>query len=316
MNNKIILAAVFVLLGPGAAGAAPRRPVLSRISTQTARASVTAANGMGVNLPLVARLTGAGSTLYISTVDVANNSTVPTEVDFYFDGLDLATSQPVAQNGSISSTGALVAQGTGGLMRARFNAHFDDFIDAMVQAGLLPSSIETDGFIGSVLFVFNNFTKRGEGSAQVRFYNSFGGGTIGEAVKGHEMTVNEPQSLVAAFRDSRGKPGPQLYANMFINNTGLTPTGSGDAGTVSVHIQAYANSTGQPTGTPLDTQLAIGQTVGVSDVLTQLKVPTGEDTILVYVTVTSGTSAIAGISAGVDNVTRNASTVDMSRADF
>ena len=271
---------------------------------------------MAVNLPLVARLIGAGPTLYISTVDVSNNSSADTQVDFHFDGVNLATSAPIARDGSISSTGALVAQGTGGLMRARSNAHFDDFIDAMVQAGMLPASIETDGFIGSVLFVFNGFTRRGQGAAQVRFYNSFGGGTIGQALKAHEVTVNEPQSLVAAFRDSRGKPGPQLYANMFVNNTGLTPTASGTAGPVTVRIQAYANSTGQPTGTPLDTQIGVGQTVGVSDVLAQLHVPAGEDTVLVYVTVTSGTAAIAGVSAEVDATTRDGSVVDMSRADF
>ncbi len=186
------------LSATGLGGESRPSGLVARSSFGSARESArAAANGMGVNLPLVARLIGAGPTLYISTVDVQNHSTADTQVDFYFDGVNLRTSDPIALNGSISSTGSLVAQGTGGPMRARFNAHFDDFIDSLVQGGMLPASIEQDGFIGSVLFVFNGFTKRGQGSAQVRFYNSFGGGTIGEALKGHEVTTNEPQSLVA-----------------------------------------------------------------------------------------------------------------------
>ncbi len=200
-------------------------------------ASVEAvAAGLGINVPLVGRLTGAGDTLYISTLDVTNNSTSDAQVDFYLDGSDLTTGTSISRVGSISSNGSLGAQGSGGLMRHRSNAHFDDFIDALGQAGILPSSIGTDGFIGSVLFVFNGFTKPAQASVTVRFYNSFGGGTIGQALKGHVIATGEPQTAIAAFRDSRAQTaGPRLYANMFINNTGLTPAGAGTSGSVTVH---------------------------------------------------------------------------------
>ena len=295
---------------PLSARLAPGRP-------GSPQATAAVASGLGVNLPLVARLIGSGPTLYISTVDVSNNTAGAAQVDFYFNGVNLRTSQPVAVMGSISSAGALVAQGAGGTMRARSNAHFDDFIDSLVQAGMLPASIKDDGFIGSTLFVFNGFSSSGQGSATVRFYNSLAGGTVGQSLKGHELAASEPQSLVATVRDSRGKPNtPQLYANIFVNNMGVTPNGSGTAGSVNIHVQAYANSTGQPVGTPLDTAVGVGQTVGISDVLTTLKVPAGEDTVLVYVSVTSGTSAIAGVFAQVDVTTRDGTTTDMSRADF
>ena len=275
-----------------------------------------AASGLGVNLPLVARLIGAGPTLYTSSVDIANNTVSLAQVDFYLDGIDIATSAPISRTGSISSTGTLVAQGTGGLMRARSNAHFDDFIDALVLVGILPSNIETDGFIGSVLFVFNGFSRSGQGEAKVRFFSAFGGGTIGQSLKGHEITGAEPQKLVASFRDSRGEAGPQLYANMFISNTGLMPSGAPASGSVTVHIQAFASSTGAAVGVAIDTPIGIGQTVGLSDVLHKLSVPAGEDTVLVYVTVTSGNAAIAGVQAEVDELTRDGSVVDMNRADF
>jgi len=97
---------------------------------------------------------------------------------------------------------------------------------------------------------------------------------------------------------------------------GVTPGGVGAANTVTVRIQAVANSTGANVGTPLDAVIGVGQTVGVSDVLAQLKVPAGEDTILVYVTVIQGTSAIAAVFAEVDVTTRDGSTTEMSPVAF
>jgi hypothetical protein len=317
-----ILVAFSVFLAQAIRGEAlGHRPAAFAHHALTRQAAIqgteAAASGLGVNLALVGRLTGGGNTLYISTVDVTNNAATDTQVDFFLSGVDLATSDTVILNGSISSAGAAVAQGTGGPMRHRSDAHFDDFVDSLVKAGLLPSTIETDGFIGSILFVFDGFTKVGQGSASVRFYNSFGGGTIGQSLKGQEVTVSEPQKLVAVFRDSRAIPGgPQLYANLFINNMGLTPDGTGSPGSDTVHLQAYANSTGEPTGTAIDLAIAPGQTASVSDVLHRLAVPAGESTVLVYATVTSGTSAIAGAAVEIDATTKDGSVMDMNRADF
>src|SRR5215470_2372053 len=289
--------------------------LLAQPSDLSVSQTEAAASGLGINVPLVARLIGAGSTLYRSSVDVANNSTLSAQVDFYLDGIDIASSAPISKAGSISSAGALVAQGTGGLMRSKSNVHYDDFIDALLAAGLLPANIENDGFIGSVLFVFNGLSKSGQAEAKVRFFSDFQGGTIGQALRGHEITGAEPQSLVASLRDSRGKAGPQLYANLFINNTGLTPSGAPASGPVGVKVQAYANSTGLAVGTPLNTAIGLGQTVGVNDVLHTLAVPASEDTVLVFITVTSGNAAIAGVQAQVDQTTRDGSVMDMGRAD-
>jgi hypothetical protein len=275
-----------------------------------------AASGLGINLPLVARLIGAGATLYTSSLDVANNTSTATQVDFYLDGIDIASGASISKVGSISSSGTLVGQGAGGPMRGRSNAHFDDFVQSLIDAGILPANIANDGFIGSALFVFNGRNKSGQGEAKVRFFSSFGGGTIGQALHGHEITSGEPQALVASFRDSRGEAGPQLYANLFVNNIGLTPAGAPAAGAVTVHIQAYSSSTGQAVGTPKDTTIGLGQTVGVTDVLHTLAVPAGNDTVLVVVTVTSGNAAIAGVQAQVDEGTRDGSVMDMGRADF
>jgi hypothetical protein len=272
------------------------------------------ANGLGVSLSLVGRLVGGGNTLFTTSIDVTNSTTAPTQVDFYLDGMDLTLQNVITVNGSIDASGALLAQGVGA-MRGRQNAHFDDFIDSLVKANLLPAYIEPNGFIGSVLFVFNGFSKSGQGTATARFSNAFGGGTIGVSLKGHELTASEPLSIVAAVRDSRGGTGAQLYPNVFINNTGLTPAGA-IGGAITVQLTAYANSSGLAIGTPITLQIGPGQTASVSGALQALGVPSGENTILIYATVVSGTSAIEGLVSQVDAVTKDGSAFEMSRADF
>jgi len=270
-----------------------------------------------VNLPLVGRIVGAGNTLYISTLDVSNNGATDSQVDFYLDGLDQTNGTAVSVSGSVSSAGELVPVGTGGSMRARSNAHFDDFIDSLVQAGILSATVEPNGFLGSILFVFNGVSQSGQGTAFVRFYSSYAGGTIGQALRAHEITSNEPRSVIATFRDSRTLPsGPKLYANMFLSNIGLAPNGALASGPVNVHVHAYANSTGQPVGTAFDLSIGAGQTVAVSDVLHRIAAPAGEDTVLVVATATTGTAAIAGVAVEIDDTTKDGSVVDMVRADF
>jgi hypothetical protein len=312
MRSKTIRLAALVLgLAPGVATA------LGEFSGfPAARADAAAGCGLGVNLPLIGRIVGAGNTLYISTLDVSNNGP-EAQVDFYLDGLDQTSQAPVSVSGSVSSAGELVPIGAAGGMRALSNAHFDDFIDALVQAGMLPASIETDGFLGSILFVFNGVDRSGQGSAFVRFYSSYGGGTIGQALRAHEITSNEPRSLMATFRDSRTlASGPKLYANMFLSNIGLTPSGALATDPITVHVQAFANSTGQPVGTPFDVTIGPGQTASISDVIHRVAAPAGENTVLVLATATSGAAALAGVAVEIDDTTKDGSVVDMTRGDF
>ncbi len=318
MNFRIARLAPIILLlasGAGLALGEPSQDLPLRGPRRRARR-----RGLQARRQPAARrhIVGAGNTLYISTLDVTNNGTIDVQVDFYLDGqIQTGGGTPMSVTGTVSSAGELVPIGTGGNMRARSNAHFDDFIDALVQAGMLPATIEPDGFLGSILFVFNGVSRSGQGSALVRFYNTFGGGTIGQALRARELTSNEPRSVMATFRDSRTLPsGPRLYANMFLSNVGLTPNGALAAGTVNVHVQAYANSTGQPVGTPFDVLIAAGQTTSISDVLHRVAAPASESTVLVIATATTGTAAIAGVAVEIDDTTKDGSVVDMTRADF
>jgi hypothetical protein len=308
MSKRIVSLGVVVLAATVAFADGDRTP---RRAEPNARA-----NGIGINIPIIGRLIGSGNTLFLTSLDVSNNTAAATQVDFYFDGIDLATQQALIVDGSITVNGlAPVETGT---LRGYANVHFDDFIEALVQAGQLTAEVRDHGVLGSLLLVFNGFTRAGQGSASARFENAFGGGTVGVALAGRVLTTSEPQQLVAAVRDTRGRPGPQLYTNMFINNIGLTPTTGAAAGPVTVEITARANSNGQPVGNSIViANLPPGQTASVNQVLTALGVPpSSEDTILVLARVTSGNAAIAGVTSTVDDATRDGSVVEMSRADF
>jgi hypothetical protein len=277
-----------------------------------------AATGLGINVPVVGRLVGSGSVLFKSSLDVTNVTGTAAQVDFYVDLTDLTTNTPISASGSISSTGALVAQGTGGTVKGRYNAHYDDFIDSLVQAGFVDASAESDGVVGSVLLVFNGFSKPGQGYAAARFYNSLAGGTVGVAVRGHEISSSEPTKIAGPLVDSRGSTtGPQVYGNVFINNTGLTPTGSGSASAVDIQVAAFSATSGASVGTPITIHNVVsGQTAIVSDAFATLKVPSSEKSILVTATVVSGNAAIEGLVVQVDNTTKDSSGNFMARFDF
>lgn len=274
-----------------------------------------AARGLGINVPLAARLVGGGNTLYVTSLDVSNHATTGVQADFYFDGVDSATQQPVTITGSITNAG-VGAQGSGQLA-GRSSVHLADFFTALVAAQMLPQTVVDHGVIGSVLVVFNNLTKSGQASVTARFSNALAGGTVGVALRGREITASEPQRLSAFVRDSRGNGAglPEIYPNMFLNHIGLTSSGQPSTSPVQVELTATANG-GQSVGTPLVITINSGHTVTVGSVLQALQVPAGMDTILVNARVISGNGAIHGIVSLVDATTRDGSVFEMNRADF
>ena len=273
------------------------------------------AKGLAVNIPVVGRLTGVGNILFKTAIDVSNNTGSNTVVDFHL--VAMAGTHAITVDGSISSCCGLVARGAEG-MSPHDIYHSDDFVDDLVHFGLLTPQQEAAGILGSVRFVFDGFTKSGQGSASANFYRdlSAGGvvGTIGVSATGHEITANEPMKLVGTFRNTLGKPGPQVYPNLFINNMGVTPIGTAAATPVDVRISAFS---GGPVGAAKTiTGIAPGQTVVFGPVLSALSVPSSQDTVLVYVTVVSGNAAIAALAVEVDNGTHDSTSVELRRADF
>ena len=276
------------------------------------------AKGLAVNIPVVGRLIGVNNILFKTAIDVSNNTGTDTVIDFHL--VAMAGTHAITVDGSISSCCGLVARGGGNGVYPRSTYHSDDFVDDLVHAGLISAQQEAAGVLGSVRFVFDGFTKSGQGSAAANFYRdlSAGGvvGTIGVSATGHEITANEPVKLVGTFRNTLGRPGPQVYPNLFINNMGVTPVGTAAATPVDVQISAFSNATGPVGVAKTITGIAPGQTVVFERVLSALSVPSSEDTVLVYVTVISGNAAIAALAVQVDNGTHDSTSVELRRADF
>lgn len=289
----------------------------STLSAATLRPSANAvANGLGLNLPLAARLIGAGNVLYTTSIDVSNHTATGAQVDFYFDGINLRTQEAIVITGMVTNDGLRVRDA--GILRGRTNVHFEDFVSAMAAAQLLPSEAVNDGVLGSLLFVFNGQTKSGQGSVTARFRNGFSGGTVGVSLAGHVVTSAEPQRLIAAVRDSRGNTAgeAEVYPNLFINNMGLTPAGQATTDTVNVEVSAVSSRNGQSVGVPLNLSIRPGHTASVNSVLQALQVSAEERSVLVTARVTSGNAAIHGIVSQIDATTGDGSVFEMSRADF
>lgn len=273
------------------------------------------ANGLAVSLPLVGRLTGGGGVVYKTAVDVTNNSASASQIDFYVDGVDSSNGAVIGIVGTLVPTG-FVGQG-GGTINAHTNVHFDDFIQSLADAGLITAETVSHGFIGSAMFVFNNLTSSGQGSAAARFYNPLGTGTVGVALKGHEITTNESQTLVATLQETRSNTSgaPKIYSNVFINNTGLTPAGSPTTDTVTVQLTAYSGATGQQVGNQASFPIGPGKTISVGFVMTNLGVPATETSAVLVVKVISGGAAIEGLVSQIDDVTKDGSAFEMGRGE-
>jgi hypothetical protein len=278
--------------------------------------AATAIADVSINVPVVGRLTG--STLFRTSIDVSNHTAGAARVRFFLDGSEQTTGQIIAADGSIGPNGTIGTVGSMAPLAPRTNVHFDDFVESLAGAGVLPSSVLANGFLGSVMFVVEVPARSGAAAVTARIYNDLAGGTVGLAIKGREITIQEAQALVAVVSDTRGSGGPQIYPNLFINNMGITANGFGTAGAVSVEISAVSARTGQSVGTPIRIEdLGPGQTAAVNQVLNALQISaSSEPAVIVFARVLSGTSAIQGVISQVDVITRDGAVFDMSRGDF
>jgi hypothetical protein len=268
-------------------------------------ANASSSGGLGVLMPVIGRLVGSGNTLFKTSLDVSNFSASPVAVAFRFRGVVLKTSAVIGFTGTFGNDG--------GTLRAFSSVHFDDFIDAMVQAGPISAEQEGDGILGSMLIIFPGITSGGQGSARARFYSEQFGGTIGVTVNGHEFTGTETTALAGAFSDTRSIPGtPQLYSNIFINNIGRFDAGTGqfNVSDDQVLISAFSAATGQPLGTPLSVPVHSFQTLSTG--LSALGVPPGSGPVVVLAKATSGQGLLLGVGAEVDDVTKDPSGFAMS----
>jgi len=290
---------------------------IRRLSTSPA--ATPQASGVGLNVDVVGRIPATG-TLFKTAVDIANNTTSDTQVDAYFSGLIGGSHVDIVVG--ITASG-IVQQGAAQLA-ALSVFHSDDFIDDLRAAGYITQAEEGGTILGSLFVIYNSpsaglFDQIGQGSVQARFYSENDQGTIGVSANGHELTESEPTSIVGIARDTQGEAGtPQLYTNFFINNEGYAASdGSIVANPVTVKLTGYSNSTGLKVGE--SSTIAIGpfETVGVSKVFDAVHGSHAtDDTLIVFVDIVSGNSAISGLSSLNDVGTKDPSAAQLRPADW
>jgi hypothetical protein len=337
---KKLLSILFALLVAGSAASAgattlggtpvPIRRVPLAGRAKSAATLQASASGVGINLDVVGRLVGGGNTLFKTSVDIANNTNTPTQVDAYFAGIVSGVhTEPQALQ--VTAAG-LVGPNSSSQLAAHSVFHTDDFIDDLRVAGLISQADEDAGILGSLLVIYNSpsaglFNSTvGQGAVQARFYStvaagngSLSGGTIGVSANGHELTGSEPTSLVGIARDTILIANtPQVYTNFFINNEGY-PDSSGHpvVSTVQIRLTGYSNSTHSITGQSNPITIGQYETAVIGNIFQLLggNLAT-DDTLIVFVDIISGNSAISGLSSTNDNTTKDPSGAQLRPADW
>jgi len=316
--------ALAVVAVPAGAVSLSNVPAVHREASSARRlaatpAAVTQAIGIGLNLDVVGRIPTT-DTLFKTAVDIANNTTSDTQVDAYFSGLIGGAHVDITVG--IAATG-IVQQGTANMAHLSV-FHSDDFIDDLRAAGYITQTEENGSILGSLFVVFNSpsaglFDQIGQGSVQARFYSENDQGTIGVSANGHELTESEPTSIVGIARDTQGEADtPQLYTNFFINNEGYAASdGSIVANPVTVKLTGYSSVTGAKVGESGTIAIGPFETVGVSKVFDAVHGNhSTDDTLIVFVDIISGNSAISGLSSLNDAGTKDPSAAQLRPADW
>ena len=323
----LVFAGLAVPAGAASATApAVHRSLAAGPRTLAASPAVAQALGVGLNLDVVGRITASGTT-FKTSVDIANNTSADTQVDAFFSGVDLHDGHAIDIGPvSINAADGIVSQASE-LLASLSVFHSDDFIDDLAQVSLITPAEENDGVLGSLFVVYNSpssglFDQIGQGSVQARFYSANAQGTIGVSANGHELTEVEPTSIVGIVRDTvdtHESSTPQVYTNFFINNEGFADASNHDtiqADDVQVRLTAYSNSTGTKVGQSAALPIAAFNTIGVSQVWQQLHGSSNDDTLIVFVDIVSGNSAITGLSSLNDNGTKDPSAAQLRPADW
>lgn len=282
MRRALAAASLFLglFMAPLVSGATMSvRPLSHRFVVR----AVEQGGGFSVDLPVVGNVHGA-STDFFTALDVTNNSPLTTEVEFFFTPAD----------GSAPRAGLL------GTLNGYDNLHFDDFLQALVSAGMIPPN-QAENVFGSLLLTFTNesFHTGTEATAVARvFSRATPAGTIGLAYRAQPIETDGPHSLSTILSNDDG-----FVSNIGIENLGVDDNGNLVDDPVVVRLSFFDTATGLPTGDQPTLTLAPGQVMQLNDVFFHFGLE--PSTVLLFVDEISGTGQIRGYAVMKD-VTTNA----------
>jgi len=295
LKIRLVLLALS-LIGSTTLIAAERRPVQLTIGK---RGAVPEAVGGGftVFLPIVGKV--LGSTIFYTSLDVTNTANQSVPVSYFFFNTD----------GSIAKSGSLTT------LAPVQNFHRDDFIQYMVERGILTSS-QAANIFGTLLLTFDNasFTEGTEASAVARIFNYYPSGTsgptIGLAYRGEVLQTNGAHKLSSVIRStvrSNIQNGPVVYTNVGFQNMVIDDAGNSTTGAVTIRVQVFDASTGLLLTTRDVGPLGPGQSTITSDVWGAWQLPATTESAILVATQTAGTAQISGWVTILDSTTRDGS---------
>lgn len=248
--------------------------------------------GFSVDLPVVGHVHGATAT-FSTSLDITNNTSQPTDVEFFYTPAD----------GSAPRSGVIAN------LPGFDNAHFDDFLQGLASAGVIPSNQAANSF-GSLLLTFTNpaFHTGSEATAVARVFSpGTQGGTFGLAYRARPIETNGAHSLSTLIRNGNG-----MAANIGIENLGVDDAGRVLTGPVTVRLSFFDPDSGSAVGPQPTFTLAPGQVMQINDVFRQYGL--SQDAVLVFVDEVSGNGQLRGYSVARDIVTNDGSFVFMQES--
>jgi hypothetical protein len=250
-----------------------------------------------VDLPIVTHAVGASATFYTS-MDVTNNTSQPTGVNFEYVSSDLA----------VDVSGTLVAA-----LGPRGNFHTDDVLGTLASQGAITPAQAASGF-GTLLLTFMNpsFTTGNEASVTVRVYNFLTAGqkpSVGLAYRGIVLRKNGSHSLSTVISNTTGLTSntPSVVTNLGLENVGINDAGVGDSVPVTLQLTFYDPATGNQVGPQPTVALGPGQVTQLNDLWSRYGLPASATSLLVTVAETSGTAQIRGYVSVKDTMTNDGS---------
>ena len=251
-----------------------------------------AGGGFSVDLPVVGRVIGA-TTTFTTALDITNNSSQSTDVDFFFTPAD----------GSAPRSGHLAT------LSGFDNLHVDDFLQALVSAGQMTPNQATNTF-GSLLLTFTNpqFRSGTEATAVARIFNSASpSGTYGLAYRARPIETSGPHSLSSVIRNGNG-----IVTNIGIENLGVDDAGAIVNVPATVRLTFFDPATGAASGSQPTFTLNPGQVIQLNDVFRQFGL--SSTSAIAFVDQIGGTSQLRGYVVMKDTATNDGSFVFMQES--
>jgi hypothetical protein len=300
MKRTLILAAIAAAALTPAAHA--RNLKVASLSHPFAIRTTATGAGFSVDFPIVGRVRGA-STTFFTSLDVTNNTALPTDVDFFYTPAD----------------GSATRSGTLGTLQGFEDIHTDDFLQTLIDSGVITPN-QGDSSFGTLLLTFNNptFTKGTEATAVARVYNfvsGTSGPTFGLSYRAQPLHTVGAHSLTSVARRTS-----DLVTNIGVENVGIDDSGNSVSGPITVRVSFVDPSTGAAVGTQPTFNLAPGQVVQINDVLNNAETnafqfPAGTTSVIVFVDEIAGNSQISGYAVQKDITTNDGSFVLMQESN-